>query len=376
MNTKRFNKTPLAASLSIILGASIMAPIASAQEATDDTEIIEVTGIRGSMIKSMDIKRSSSGIVDAINAEEIGKFPDTNLAESLQRITGISIERSNGEGAKVSARGFGPDRNSVSLNGRQMRTTSGERIFEFSDLAAEGVSGVEVYKTSKADVPTGGIGATINILTHKPLSSPGQKATFAIEGLDDASTQKGGITPQRSGLYSNTSDDGKFGVAISASYSERESGSQQANVNFFRSFTGTGLGGNGSPGQVYPNDATQINRYGDSDIFSVPQNTSYKFEEQQRKRTNAQLTFQYRPMDNLTATVDYTFVQKENDTQNNIISAWYTFGDTLNVWSDGPNVSPLIFSEINDNDQTNMAEVNGEVRADLAILATDFSVNV
>ncbi|MGK0371638.1 MAG: TonB-dependent receptor [Glaciecola sp.] len=367
MNTKRFNKTPLAASLSIILGASILAPSSFAQEAEEapgDTEIIEVTGIRGSMIKSMDIKRSSSGIVDAINAEEIGKFPDTNLAESLQRITGISIERSNGEGAKVSARGFGPDRNLVTLNGRQMPTTTGERNFDFSNLAAEGVSGVEVYKTSKADVPTGGIGATINILTHKPLNSPGQKATFAIEGLDDASTQKGGITPQISGLYSNTFDDGKFGVAISASYSERESGSQQANVNFFRSFTGTGLTGNGSAGQVYPEDATQINRYSDSDIFSVPQNTSYKFEEQQRKRTNAQLTLQYRPMDNLTATVDYTYVQKENDTQNNIISAWYTFGNTLNVWSDGPNVSPLIFSEIHEDGAP----------ADLAIGASEFSV--
>jgi TonB-dependent receptor len=366
MKTRRFTKTPLAASLSIILGASFVAPTLAqdAAEESDGTEVIEVTGIRGSMIKSMDIKRSSDGIVDAINAEEIGKFPDSNLAESLQRITGISIERSNGEGAKVSARGFGPDRNLVTLNGRQMPTTTGERNFDFSNLAAEGVSGVEVYKTSKADVPTGGIGATINILTHRPLSSPGQKATFAIEGLDDATTQKGGITPQLSGLYSITSDDGMFGVSLSASYSERESGSQQANVNFFRSFTGEGLGFDGSTGQTYPTDATQTNRYTDTDIFAVPQNTSYKFEEQQRTRTNAQLTLQYRPIDSLTATLDYTWVQKENDTQNNIISAWYTFGNTVNVWSDGPNVSPLIFGEIHDPTRP----------ADLAIGASDFSV--
>ncbi|WP_371194424.1 TonB-dependent receptor [Glaciecola sp. SC05] len=362
MNTKRFNKTPLAASLSLILGASLMAPVV-AQEATDnaaDTEIIEVTGIRGSMIKSMDIKRSSSGIVDAINAEEIGKFPDTNLAESLQRITGISIERTNGEGAQVSARGFGPDRNLVTLNGRQMPTTTGERNFDFSNLAAEGVSGVEVYKTSKADVPTGGIGATINILTHRPLNSPGQQGTFAVEAWDDATSQINGATPQISGLYSITSDDGKFGVALSASYSERDSGSQQANVNFFRSFPGTL-----STGPGVPDDETQTNRYGENDIFSVPQNTSYRFEEQQRKRTNAQLTLQYRPMDNLTATLDYTYVSKQNDTQNNIISAWYTYGDTINIWSDGPNVSPLIYSELH-NTPTGPA--------DLAIGASAFSV--
>lgn len=364
MNTKRFNKTPLAASLSIILGASFMAP-SYAQEATDNdgTEVIEVTGIRGSMIKSMDIKRSSSGIVDAINAEEIGKFPDSNLAESLQRVTGISIERTNGEGAKVSARGFGPDRNLVTLNGRSMPTTTGERNFDFSNLAAEGVSGVEIYKTSKADVPTGGIGATINILTHKPLSSPGQKATFAIEALDDATTQKGGITPQFSGLYSITSDDGKFGVALSASYSERESGSQQSQVRNFFSFAGD----SGNNLDV-PMDATQTNRYSAGEVVSTPQEGLYKFEEQQRKRTNAQLTLQYRPLDNLTATVDYTYVNKENDTQNNQISAWFT-GSDINVWSDGPNVSPLIYSQIH-NTPTN---ANPTGFQDLAIGAGDFS---
>jgi TonB-dependent receptor len=366
MKTKIFNKTPLAASLSIILGASLMAPAINAQEAdtTDDTEIIEVTGIRGSMIKSMDIKRSSSGIVDAINAEEMGKFPDSNLAESLQRVTGISIERSNGEGAKVSARGFGPDRNLVTLNGRSMPTTTGERNFDFSNLAAEGVSGVEIYKTSKADVPTGGIGATINILTHKPLSNPGQKATFAIEALDDATTQKGGITPQFSGLYSNTTDDGMFGIALSASYSERESGSQQSQVRHFFSFAAD----SGNALDV-PMDATQTNRYAEGDIVSVPQEGLYLFEEQQRKRTNAQLTLQYRPLDNVTATLDYTYVNKENDTQNNQISSWFT-GSDINVWSNGPNVSPLIYSQIHDTPSSD----SPLGYADLAIGAGDFSI--
>jgi TonB-dependent receptor len=370
MKTKIFTKTPLAASLSLILGAGIMAP-GFAQESpdtaeSDATEIIEIKGIRGSMIKSMDVKRTSTGIVDSINAEDIGKFPDSNLAESLQRITGISIERSNGEGAKVSARGFGPDRNLVILNGRQMPTTTGERNFDFSNLAAEGVSGVEVYKTSKADIPTGGIGATINILTAEPLNSPGMKATFSVEALDDATTKKGGFTPQLSGLYSNTSDDGKFGIALSASYSERESGSQQAQTSFFRSFAGDFNNWGG-----VANDDSQTNRFGDSDIFSVPQATIYKFEEQQRKRSNAHLVLQYKPIDNLTATVDYLYVQKENDTQSNAISAWYNFGDTTNVWSDGPIASPLIYSEDHNVDLNANPQV---LPADLAIGGQNFSV--
>ena len=86
----------------------------------NEGEAIVVTGIRGSLKQSMDIKKNAIGVVDAISAEEMGKFPDTNLAESLQRITGVSIDRQNGEGSKVTVRGFGPDFNLVLLNGRQM----------------------------------------------------------------------------------------------------------------------------------------------------------------------------------------------------------------------------------------------------------------
>jgi TonB-dependent receptor len=360
MKTSNFKKTQIAKSLSIILGATVVAPTIAAQEnETDNIEVIEVTGIRSSMVKSMDIKRSSQGIVDAINAEDIGKFPDSNLAESLQRITGISIERSNGEGSKVSARGFGPNRNLVTLNGRQLPTTTGERSFDFANIAAEGVSSVEVYKTSKADVPTGGIGATINIKTHRPLDNPGQKAVFSLEALDDKSTKKGSATPQLSGLYSNTSDDGKFGVSISGSYSERESGSQQGKTAFWRSFSGiqdTDWSGPNAAWGGVAKDASQTNRPGDDDIYSVPQNTIYKFEEQQRKRSNAQLVLQYKPIDSVTATLDYTYVKKENDTQFNDISVWYNFGPSENTWSDGPISSPLIYSETFDpNNPTDLA---------------------
>ncbi|WP_438864712.1 TonB-dependent receptor [Neptunicella sp.] len=348
----KFNKTQLATSISLIIGAATIAPLSvSAQETDTDpaVEVINVTGIRGSMIKSMDVKRSSSGIVDAINAEDIGKFPDTNLAESLQRITGVAIDRANGEGSQVSVRGFAGARNLVTLNGRQMPTTTGSRSFDFSNIAAESVSGVEVYKTSNAKVPTGGIGATINILTAKPLNNPGQHTVVSAQVLNDTSTNEGGATPELSGIYSNTSDDGKFGVAISASYSERESGNQQANVGTgWRSFDGLAdqdwSGPNAEWGGV-PKNEFQTNRPGEGDIYSVPQTTIYKFEEQQRARTNAQLVLQYRPMDNLTATLDYTYVRKDTDTQFNDVSAWYGFSPSKNVWTDGPISSPLLYSE-------------------------------
>lgn len=365
MKNSHFKKTQLAKSLSLILGVTAIAPAFAAEEENKEVvEVIEVTGIRSSMIESMDIKRSSSGIVDAINAEDIGKFPDSNLAESLQRITGISIERSNGEGSKVTARGFGPQRNLVTLNGRQLPTTTGERSFDFANLAAEGVSGVQVYKTSKADVPTGGIGATINISTHRPLDNPGLQAVISAEALKDKSTKKGSTTPQFSGLYSNTFDDGKFGVSISGSYSERESGSQQGKTAFWRSFAGiqdTDWGGSNAAWGGVAKDDTQTNRPGDDDIYSVPQNTIYKFEEQQRTRSNAQLVLQYKPMENFTATLDYTYVKKENDTQFNDISVWYNFGPSENVWTDGPISSPAIYSETFDpSEPTDLAMGGGD----------------
>ena len=138
-----------------------------AQAAPDATTLdsVVVTGIRGSLSQAMDIKRDSAGVVDAISAEDIGKFPDTNLAESLQRITGISIERRDGEGAQVTARGFGPQFNMVTLNGRQMPgadafgasgqvaiggVDGGTRAFNFAQLAAEAINGIEVYKTGQA----------------------------------------------------------------------------------------------------------------------------------------------------------------------------------------------------------------------------------
>jgi len=104
MKHSTFKKTQLATSMALLMGSTLALPTfaqeAESAEATDDNiEVIQVSGIRGSMMRSMDLKRGSNGVVDAISAEELGKFPDTNLAEALQRITGVTISRSNGEGS-------------------------------------------------------------------------------------------------------------------------------------------------------------------------------------------------------------------------------------------------------------------------------------
>lgn len=345
---KTFNglrSRPVAALVCMMVTGTVLPTNVSAQNT--ELEEVVVTGIRSSLQRAQDIKRNSDGIVDAISAEDIGVFPDTNLAESLQRITGVSIDRSRGEGKSVTVRGLGPQFNLVTLNGRQMPTyadsnDSSGRSFDFGDLASEGISGVQVYKTGRADVPTGGIGSTINITTTKPLESPGLKSVVSVKAVNDQSTDEGSsITPEVSGIYSNTFADDKFGIALSASYQERDSGLNEANVFGWRSFAGDQQGDWGN----VPIDANQINRPGAGDIYSVPQQVGYKINEFSRERLNGQLTMQWQATEQLRATVDYTYSEVDLTHTFDEYSAWFNFGAQSTEF-DGANVAtPVVYTE-------------------------------
>src|SRR5258706_2422182 len=277
---------------------------------------IVVTGIRASLRQSLDIKRDSQGVVDAISAEDIGKFPDTNLAESLQRITGVSIDRSNGEGSTVTVRGFGPEFNLVTLNGRQMPTSTlgdggsapSTRSFDFANLASEGISAVEVYKTGRASVESGGIGSTINIRTPRPLDRPGMRGSLSVKGVLDTSRNEGNpITPEVSGIFSDTLADGRIGILLTGAYQKRKASVNQANVGWRDGYLGTenNWGSLAQPGD--PRYANITNRPGANDVYQVPQSASYDLNDIDRERINGQLVLQFRPVDSLTATLDYTY---------------------------------------------------------------------
>ena len=150
--------------LSLMMAVPLIFPI-FAQEDTSDDEVEElvVTGIKSSLKDAIEIKRNNVGVVDALTAEDLGKFPDGNLAEALSRLVGVTTERSNDEGTKVSVRGLGPEFNMVTLNGRTMPTVppqyGGGRSFNFGDISGHGVAAVEVYKSANAVLPTGGLGS-------------------------------------------------------------------------------------------------------------------------------------------------------------------------------------------------------------------------
>ena len=299
--------------------------LAQEDDSLNDVEVIQVSGIRGSMQESMGIKRESSGVVDAISAEDIGKFPDTNLAESLQRITGISISRNNGEGNQITARGFGPDFNMVTLNGRSMPGsalpagggTPNSRAFDFSDLASEGIKGVDVYKTGRASIATGGIGATVNIRTAKPFDAyeTGLTANVGVKALHDTTNRVGDdVTPEVSSIVNWVNDDKSFGITFTGSFQERDSAALGAFVNQWRvnPFDGTvpqspdpaTNPASGDP--VVLNNAPAIGQ-----LFAIPSDLRYYVADRERQRTNAQLTVQFAPSEQMTATLDYTYSKQD-----------------------------------------------------------------
>ena len=156
--------------------AGLMAGVGVNANAQVDDDILEeviVTGIRGTLEQNLDIKRDAAAFVDAITAEDIGKFPDKNVADALQRVPGVSITRDGGEGQFVSVRGVSSDLTLTLLNGNYISTgtnvTNPSRSFNYSLLPSNLVSSVEVYKSPEAKIDEGGIGGTVIINTRKPL---------------------------------------------------------------------------------------------------------------------------------------------------------------------------------------------------------------
>ncbi|WJG09538.1 TonB-dependent receptor [Aliiglaciecola sp. LCG003] len=361
MTNKRFLKTHLATSLSIILGASLCAPLAAQEAAADDLEVIQVTGLRGSLQEAASIKREASGVVDAISAEDIGKFPDTNLAESLQRITGVSISRTNGEGSEVTVRGFAGGNNMITLNGRTMPaaityaagsgadgTSRGgnTRSFDFANLASESISAVEVYKTGKANIATGGIGATINIITAKPLDNEGLVATAGVKAVHDTTNRTGSdLTPELSAIVSYANDDSTFGVSVAAIHQERDSGYTGATVNNWNIDYWDDIA---DPDRMWNNaDANYVNAPEQGQLYARPNDIRYAFSNTQRTRDNLQLTLQFAPSDTFKGTVDYTFAENEIIEQRGEITNWLQTGtNTGTVEFDNSAVkTPIYVSE-------------------------------
>jgi iron complex outermembrane recepter protein len=304
---------------------------ASAPEETGALSEIVVTGLRQSLISAETIKRDSLGIVDAIAPQDIGKLPDANLAESLQRITGVSIDRSGGEGEFVTVRGFGPEFNTVLLNGRQLATPTDPsqasgRAFSFDTLASELVSGVEVYKSSTAHLQSGGVGSTINVKTARPFDYAGFKFSGSADANYEENSKKAG--PDASFLLSDRFLDGNLGILASGSYQYRRDRINQLATDGWIVNGGTPTSQiNGGAGVAITPSNPQGNLF-------VPQDYGPNVNFEDRKRIGGTLVFQYQASDALALTLDTLYSKFTDKSDDRSYGTWFTPSNLTNVVTD------------------------------------------
>ena len=341
--------------------AAAKAKVKAEEKSAANLKAVVVKGIIGSMEQSENIKRYSKGIVDGIVAEDIGKFPDTNLAEAMQRVPGVSIDRVNGEGARVTVRGIGPQFNLVLLNGRQMPTAnindtsaSTDRSFDFAQLSTSAVSEVDVYKTGSASTPPGGMGATINIMTARPLDRPGTHGAVQFQGVWDdsanntpSSLKYGSATaPRINGIFSTTSADGEWGFGINGSYEKRNFGYNSAFVDGWQTYRDNVPYGGSWGGGVVPPSPDSVNAPAAGSDYAFPQALRYQLNAGQSTRMNGQMVLQFKPSDNLVNTLDYTYSEYKIKNRYQQLSAWFASGfPNYSVWTNGPIAAPLVYSE-------------------------------
>ena len=191
----------------------------------DQLETIQIRGFHDSAIKSLRDKRDSQSIIEAITAQDIGKFPDKNVAEALQRITGISLSRVQGEGERVGVRGTTPEQNRTFLNGQAIASadwwisTQPNRGFNYTLLPADLVSSLEVYKTPQADHNEGSLGGSVNIKTQRPLHT--QSNQFVTNAQVQYNDLSGEFDPQLALFYNWTNPSKDFGTLITFTRNQR-----------------------------------------------------------------------------------------------------------------------------------------------------------
>lgn len=261
-------------------------------EDEETTEVIEVRGIRASSAENLAIKRLSNATVDAITAEDIGKFPDKNVADSLQRVPGVVIQRDGGEGATVSIRGLSSDLTFTQLNGNFIASSPGEpaRSFSYALLPSTMISRVEVYKSSEARLDEGGIGGTVIMHSRRPLEMEANSGILNIEYTNADITDK--YEPQFSGIYSWKNDDEDLGFLVGYTKQDRINRAQSSRVNIL------------NQNFYYTEMVNQQTIDGGAQGYA-PQSMVQEVLEEQREREGVQITAQWRPTERLELGMNY-----------------------------------------------------------------------
>lgn len=333
-------------------GSTEQAQPAAAEQATPaaadtpDGDIV-VTGYRGSLREAISVKRNANAVVDVITSEDVGKFPDRNVAESLSHIPGVSIDRRFGEGEKVAILGTDPALNRMLLDGHALASADwggndndpSSRTFNYSLLAPELVDRLEVYKSPEPRIEEGSLGGTVIVRTRRPLDLPAN-SIFASGGYSyNDRSEKGNV--RASGLYSWRNADETFGILVAGTYDKQNL--TRAGVEFF-GYDNVAPNADGTYNSPFVNRAADgtlslkspgatINGGTIADLYKAasPFGINYAYFQQQRQRKSVSATAQYRPSKALTLTLNGTHIEGNYDNSSQsmytIPGAWT--GDVL-----------------------------------------------
>ena len=345
---QHFQPTALACAV-FALGSAAQAQTAPA--AAPEPDRIVITGFRASIESALSKKREDAGIVDVIRSEDIAKFPDTNLAESLQRIPGVVIDRDAGEGRNITVRGLGLDFTRVRINGVEALATTGgtdssggnnrSRGFDFNVFAAELFSSITVRKSSSADVDEGSLGATVDLATTRPFDLKGFVATASVQGRYNDLSKK--TDPRMAFLVSDTFMDRKVGVLLSAAYGKRQL--YEEGFSTVRWDNGPSSGGWCAPVGVTPanpttstattcgpaaqgvprlgNSATAVTAYNDASSANNfhPRLPRYGRLTHDQDRLGVTSAIQFKPMEGTLATLDFLYAKLKATRQEDFLEA-------------------------------------------------------
>ncbi|MGJ8692039.1 MAG: TonB-dependent receptor [Thalassotalea sp.] len=283
-----------------------------------EIEIIEVSGFRSSLSKAMNIKRTSSEIVDAISSEDIGKSSDQNIAEALQRVTGISISRQDGEGTTVTARGISSSLNVTTLNGVPLTSSGTGQGVNFSEFSSDVLNNIEVQKTPSASTDEGSLGATIKLSGFKPLDAKKDRRIFEVQerynDFSHDSDQKIQFSASEKFL------DETLGLSIVATSEEQGTRKDLLNLSRWRTIKPPVGATNIETGEIvktwdYDGDGVQ-------EPLELRQASTAELQTQhvQRDRTSVSGTIQYIPWEDGEFRVDATYTSQDIERDNAFIS--------------------------------------------------------
>jgi TonB-dependent receptor len=321
---------PIAMAVSVALLSLASAQAQTTADQKTDPNTVVVTGYRYAIEKSLDQKRDANSIVEVITAEDIGKFPDKNVADALQRVPGVVVTRSGGEGKNVSVRGLSSELTLTQLNGNYIATAESNgdpsRSFNYTLLPSNMLSSAELFKTPEARIDEGGVGGTVILHTRRPLEVKSGSGFVSAEGTWADTTKK--TDGQFSGQYAWHDDDNRFGILVGLTKQKRTTRTMSASTENWQWYgddydAHPATDVNGKPSDLSSYWWGQSGFYDQSGKyytnFMMPTSVNLNVKSEERERKGGQLTMQFKPVRNLTLTANYFRFNLSQNSQTNIL---------------------------------------------------------